>query len=345
MSSMVSRSNASIPSSYPSDDRAIAVVAIGRNEGDRLKICLASVLKTDFVKVVVYVDSGSSDGSADYARSQGCEVVDLDMSMPFTAARARNAGFARATACVSDLAYVQFVDGDCELLPYWLTDARIALDANPVIGAVCGRLRERYPQKSIYNQMCDIEWNTPVGEAKACGGIALFRVAAFASCTGFLVTLIAGEEPELCIRLRAAGWKIVRIDQDMALHDAAMVHFHQWWSRSTRAGYAFAEGAALHGGPPEYHWVRESRSARMWGAVLPAAVIALTMVVGPWALALLLAYPAQMLRIYRRVKDSLPSAGWYATLLVVGKLPEAAGQLRFLLNRALGKRSALIEYK
>jgi GT2 family glycosyltransferase len=327
------------------EQSAIAVVAIGRNEGARLKVCLASVLKTGLAQAVVYVDSGSCDGSADYARSLGCEVVDLDMSTPFTAARARNAGFAHAMASVPNLAYVQFIDGDCELLPDWLPTAHAALHANPELAAVCGRLRERFPERSVYNQMCDIEWNTALGEVKACGGIALFRASAFTASGGFLETLIAGEEPELCVRLRAAGWRILRIDQDMALHDAAMLHFGQWWARSKRAGYAFAEGAFLHGRPPERHWVRESRSARLWGAGIPVTVTALALALGPWALALLLVYPLQVLRIYRRVRGTLPAAGWYATLLVVGKLPEALGQFKFLLNRVLDKRAALIEYK
>lgn len=324
----------------------IAVVAIGRNEGERLKICLDSSMKTGLAQVVVYVDSGSSDGSAEYARSVGCEVVELDMSLPFTAARARNAGFARAVRTVPGLSYVQFIDGDCELLPGWLAVARSALETRPQLAAVCGRLRERFPDRSVYNQMCDIEWNTAVGETKACGGIALFRASAFAASTGFLETLIAGEEPELCVRLRAAGWKIWRLDQDMALHDAAMLHFRQWWKRSMRAGYAFAEGAFLHGKPPERHWVRESRSALLWGAAIPVAIGILGAAVGwPWVLALLLLYPLQVLRIYWYARRTLPAAGWYATLLVLGKFPEAMGQMKFLLNRLLDKRAALIEYK
>ena len=323
----------------------VAVVVIGRNEGDRLKVCLTSVLKLCPAHAVVYVDSGSSDGSAGYARDLGCQVVDLDMSTAFTAARARNEGFARAAARKSTIDYVQFIDGDCELLPDWLGAAKTSLRENPKVAAVCGRLRERFPQRSIYNQICDVEWNTPIGDAKACGGIALFRAEAFAASGGFLDTLIAGEEPELCIRLRAAGWRILRIDQDMALHDAAMLHFRQWWSRSKRAGYAFAQGAYLHGKAPERHWVRESRSAWFWGAGLPAFVALMVIFASPWALGLLLVYPLQVLRIYLKVRQSLPVAGWYATLLVAGKVPEVLGQLRFCVDRVLDKRSVLIEYK
>ena len=48
---------------------------------------------------------------------------------------------------------------------------------------------------------------------------------------GFNPAVIAGEEPELCVRLRQAGWKIHRLDAEMTLHDAAMTSWRQWWKR------------------------------------------------------------------------------------------------------------------
>ena len=323
----------------------LAVVAIGRNEGDRLKLCLASALADGLANTVVYVDSGSTDSSVEFARKLGCQVVELDMSIPFTAARARNEGFARAWQCCPGLTHVQFVDGDCELMPGWQQAALGFLEQHPDVVAVCGRRQERNPQNSIYNQLCDIEWNTPVGEAKSFGGDVLVRADALLAAGGYRANLIAGEEPELCVRLRAAGWRIWRLDHAMTLHDAAMSRFGQWWNRSKRAGYAFAEGAALHGAPPEWHWVRESRSGLLWGAGVPAVVLLMTASVGFWALTLLLIYPLQVLRLYWRRRNSVPRAGWYATFLVLGKVPEVLGQFKFLLDRMLGKRATLIEYK
>ena len=120
-------------------------VVIGRNEGARLKRCLASISDAT---ALVYVDSGSSDGSAKMARDRGVDVVDLDMSIPFTAARARNAGFAHLQDKFPDLHFVQFVDGDCELAKGWTERAARFLESRPDVAAVCGRLRERYPEKS-----------------------------------------------------------------------------------------------------------------------------------------------------------------------------------------------------
>src|SRR5262245_18281724 len=103
---------------------------------------------------VIYVDSGSTDDSAQWARSHGVDVIELDLVTPVTAARASNAGFRRLKEIAPDLLYVQFVDGDCELEEYWLKSAVSFLDLHSDVGVVCGRRRERHPDKSIYNWLC-----------------------------------------------------------------------------------------------------------------------------------------------------------------------------------------------
>jgi glycosyltransferase involved in cell wall biosynthesis len=322
---------------------SFGVVAIGRNEGERLRRCLGSVRSS--ATALVYVDSGSTDGSVELARSFGAAVVALDMSRPFTAARARNAGFRllAETGLPPDL--VQFVDGDCEICDGWLEAGRAFLDAHADVAVVCGRNRERFPERSIYNRLADMEWDTPVGEARACGGNAMMRVAAFAQAGGFRDDLIAGEEPELCVRLRAFGWHVWRLDAEMTLHDSAMTRFSQWWRRSMRAGYAFAEGAHLHGSPPERHWVRETRSARFWGGVLPVLVLVGMCAFGPVAAWVLLVYPLQALRLTFKGSGRFTLRALRALFLVLGKFPEALGQLKFLALQASGRHARLIEYK
>ncbi len=322
---------------------SFGVVAIGRNEGERLRKCLLSV--RSLADVVIYVDSSSTDASVSMARDQGVAVVELDMGTPFTAARARNEGFRQLRELAPDTTYVQFVDGDCEVGVGWLETAARFLDEHPDVAAVCGRRRERYPERSVYNLLCDIEWDTPVGEAKACGGDVMMRCVVLEAAGGYRPDLIAGEEPELCVRLRAAGWRIWRLSEEMTLHDAAMNRFGQWWKRSIRAGHAFAEGTRLHGAPPERHWVRESRSAWFWGLGIPVLVLAAVLLGGARGEVLLLVYPIQVVRLGLRGSRSARENWWRALFLVLGKFPEMLGQAKFLHDRMVGHRSRLIEYK
>lgn len=318
------------------------VVAIGRNEGQRLEQCLESVRDGS---VVIYVDSGSNDGSPQLARDSGAIVVDLDMQLPFTAARARNAGFKSLVEAAPNIDCVQFIDGDCELIGRWPEQALSFLASRPEVAAVSGRRRERFPTRSIYNQLCDWEWNGPIGEVRACGGDAIIRVSAFKAVGGYRDNLIAGEEPELCVRLRAAGWKIWRLENEMTIHDAAMTRFSQWWQRAVRCGYAFAEGAYLHGAWPERHWVWESRRAWLWGILIPIACAAIGLVFGGWTWALWLIYPAQVLRQTARGRGPLRQRALQAAFQVLARFPEGYGQLKFLFNRFNRRQGELIEYK
>jgi GT2 family glycosyltransferase len=322
----------------------VAVVAIGRNEGERLRACLNSVVP--LAQLVVYVDSGSTDDSVAMARSMGVEVVELPRDVVFTAALARNAGWRRALELAPQMEFIQFVDGDCAVVPGWIETASDFLAAHADVAAVAGRRRERHPERSIYNLMCDMEWGAgQPGQTKACGGDVMIRAAALQAVGGYRPTLIAGEEPELCVRMRAAGWRIWRLDAEMTLHDAAMTRLWQWWKRSMRAGYTFAEGAHMHGAPPERHRVRESRRAWLWGLGIPLAVLATLPIAGPWALTGLALYPLQMLRVYATLQGPARARAWRAFFLVMGKFAEACGQLKFVALRLSGGTARLIEYK
>jgi len=312
------------------------LVIIGRNEGQRLVACLTSVVGQG--RPVVYVDSGSSDGSVEAARRLGAEVVALDMARPFTAARARNEGFARLNQLHPGLDAVQFIDGDCVMDAGWLPVAERFLAEHPDVAALAGRLRERHPEASVYNAMADLEWSSPEGETQAVGGVALMRVASFMACGGFDEALIAGEEPELCVRLRAHGWRIWRLANGMATHDMAMTRFSQWLRRSRRAGFAFAAVAVKHWSSPQAIWKREVLRALFWGLALPLAILALGCI-WPVLFALLLVYPLQVARLALR-------RGWaYGFLITTAKFAEAAGILSYAFQHIGGGKHQIIEHK
>jgi GT2 family glycosyltransferase len=320
----------------------VGVVAIGRNEGERLIACLASI-KSE-TNNVVYVDSGSTDGSAAAAERLGAFVINLDLNLPFTAARARNEGFRALKALKPDIRFAQFIDGDCILAQGWLDAAIAFMKQRKDVAVVSGRLRERYPTASLYNQLCDFEWDTPIGEALACGGNALMRVEAFEPAGGFKPQMIGGEEPELCLRLRERGWKIWRLDAQMGLHDAAMTRFSQWWVRSVRSGYAMAEVSQLHSTSPLRIWRREMASSLFWGGFLPI-VICVGALIHPGALGGALAYFLQLCRI-ALARGPASSHSWTcAAFLVLGKFPEFQGILKFFWLKLLRRPAAWIEYK
>lgn len=336
----------------------VGAIAIARNEGERLQRCLRSLVGA--CAGVVYVDSGSTDGSVAFARTLDVTVVELDLSKPFSMARARNAGLARLRELLPEVRYVQLVDGDCELATGWLETARAWLEQNPETVAVCGRRRERHPEASVYNRLCHLEWNTPIGRAKSCGGDALMRVAALTAAGGYNEALIAGEEPELCLRLRQAGGFIERIAADMTWHDAAIRSFRAWWKRTLRGGYgAMDVFTRLQGTVPaaEVPFHHLTISAISWTDrwLVAAALCVATggLLAGPSGAALGLLPPLglwllQALRIARGVRgraDSWRRALEYGFFTMLGKWAQRTGQRRYRRDVRAGRVIRIIEYK
>ncbi|MEQ9692728.1 glycosyltransferase [Shimia sp. SDUM112013] len=320
---------------------SVTVVVIGRNEGQRLVACLASLSAQDVA--IIYVDSGSTDNSIEEARKVGATVVDLDTSVPFTAARARNAGVdALREAGLPD--YIQFIDGDCSVESGWISHARLALDTHPEMGIVTGWRSEIYPTQSIYNDLCEFEWHRPAGDIEACGGDMMVRSTAFEQVGGFDPTVIAAEDDEFCVRVRAAGWRAHRLPQSMTRHDAAMTRFGQWWQRAVRSGHGFAQVGFLH---PEY-FVPERRRVWLFGAVLPLLFVLGLLFSGILTLAVLGAY----ILSYSRTVKGLTAQGLepararhHAVFLSLSKFPNFLGMMTFYWRRYKGRSMRIIEYK
>lgn len=323
------------------------MVVIGRNEGERLKACLRSLAGQG--NPIVYVDSNSTDGSQDFARSLEVEVVDLDLSVPFTAARARNAGFERLSSRYPDLDLVHFVDGDVEIVDGWLELAEATLAEDPSVAAVCGQRIERFPENSIYNRACNLEWNTPVGEAMEFGGEVLMRTQALREAGGYNPTVIAAEDTDLAIRMRKLGWRILRIDKVMSIHDADIRRFEQWWKRMVRGGHGTAENEAMHGDSSYFHRRGWTRSTLFWGAAVPLGGVLLALpTLGLSTMGAAAGYGALFIKTEmaaRREGMSPDDARAWAINCTFGKVPEALGHIRYWRNRLTQTTSTIIEYK
>jgi GT2 family glycosyltransferase len=331
----------------PSSSGSVAIVVIGRNEGDRLKRCLPAAVKA--AAMVVYVDSGSVDGSVAFARSAGCHVVEIDPAQPFSAARARNEGFAFVMEREPGAVLIQFVDGDCELADGWLVRGRAVLNERSEVGIACGHVREIRPHATVYKTLCDLEWQKTPGELSACGGIFMVRAKVFRALGGFRADVIAGEDDEFCVRVRQAGWKILLMDASMAGHDAAMSSFIEWCRRAMRTGHAYAQVAAIHGKSEERYFVPECRRIWLWGLLLPLVALCLApFLYGLSILALIGLFALQFVRIYFGGK----SRGWsssdarvYACFTMLAKFPALAGMLAYHWRRGRGRAPTILEHK
>ena len=321
------------------------IVVIARNEGERFRRCLASLQGA--ARHIVYADSGSSDGSAEHARTQGAEVVVIDP--PYNQPRGRNAGFLRLMELDPTLRYVFFLDGDCQLLPGFLSLAHAALEADTSAAAACGRRVELHPDASIYNKLVDMEWNTKVGEGDF-GGDVLIRTEVVGALHGYRERMPAGEDMELSYRVRAAGHRVLRLAHDMTTHDVALTRFSSWWKRHGRGGQAFAHAMLLNWGSPDGYGLRTCASILAHGAALPAACVALA---PPTLGASLLVYLADAARVATRVRrtrmrehgDTAGDASLYGAFVALGKLAEAQGVTEALWKHWLGHNMQYVEYK
>lgn len=320
------------------------IVVIGRNEGQRLVSCFESIPEV-LRKRTIYVDSGSSDNSIHEASCRGISTCLLDMSQPFTAGRARDTGFRQIVKAFPELNFIHFIDGDCTFADNWLPHAiRFLLD-HPQTGVICGRLKERYPDRSVYNRACDIEWTMLSKNQAYCGGTFLIRVDAYLNSGGFNTTMIAGEEPELCRRIRSMGFGVATQDTIMGFHDANILTFRQWWLRNTRTGFAYAESQNISG-----RFSSSSRSNRVirtlfWSSFLPFAIVTLSLQ-HPAFLTMLVVYPIQMMRI--AINLPIPQTRHkliYGGFVLLAKFPETMGIIKFMFSRLLRVQHSIIEYK
>lgn len=317
----------------------IGAVIIGRNEGGRLIESIRSVQSAGLP--VVYADSGSSDGSPAVARRLGVPTIELDSSRPYSAARGRNEGVDELQRRWPASEYVLFLDGDCILDPNFAPAAAATFEEKPDCAIVTGHLSERHPDASIYNRLCSIEWRSPAGRVDDLnlGGIMLARISAFRAVGGFRSQVIAGEEPDLAARLGDAGYTIFKIDAPMAVHDAEMLTFAQWWKRATRGGYGIAQLFDLHRRTSRPVAVRELRSAVIWAFALPLVTLMLLWPTHGLSLVLVGGYGLlgwRVLKHYIRTGLSRSDA-WLITIFILcGKFPEFVGITRYCFNRLCG---------
>lgn len=330
----------------------VSVVVIGRNEGRRLTQCLQSAAQANWGGVrheLIYIDSRSTDASVTNAQTLGAQVIVLDDASP-CAAKARNVGWQAASG---DL--VLFLDGDTTLHPEFVQHALQTLQ-NPRLCAVWGHRRESRPGQSLYTRLLDLDWVYPAGRTLYFGGDVLVRRAALVQVGGFDATLKAGEEPELCARLRAADWEIEHIDAPMTQHDLAVNTLRAYCLRAYRSGIAYAEVAERMRLRGDVLWQHEAKRDFWHGCLfvaapfilLVAAVLSPVLAVSLLAMALVMA-PAMVVRTARRCAWKAPGQPvlclQYAVHVHAQKIPALWGQLAWRKAARAKLELGLVDYK
>ncbi|MBL1321898.1 MAG: glycosyltransferase family 2 protein [Methylophaga sp.] len=326
----------------------IGIVIIGRNEDKRLQLCFDSMNGLECAKV--YVDSCSTDSSIAIAESNQIEIIELDLAKPLSAARARNEGFQRLVQLNPSIEFVQFIDGDCTLLAGWIEVASNALINNSQRAAVIGHLLERNIEASSYNRLCALEWRSAPGDLSdfgALGGISMIRTSVFKELGGFNPEVIAGEDSEFGVRMGLAGYKVTKLDQQMATHDANILKFSQWWKRSVRAGHAIGQRAFINGDSAHRDCMKERNSTLFWGGLIPLLIVVLLPFTQGYSLLLVGAYfylGYRVITFRLKLGDSLSDAWFYTKFLLLSKFANMVGLMKFNFNK-LSERYEIIEYK
>lgn len=325
----------------------VSVVVIGRNEGARLIRCLESVraMRAPEGQVeLIYIDSASTDGSPERAAACGAKVLIVRPERP-CAAVGRNAGWQAAAA-----PFVLFLDGDTLLHPDFVADC-LPQFTLPHVAVVWGHRRELHPEASMYNRVLDLDWVYPPGPSEFCGGDALIRHSVLQEVGGYDERLIAGEEPEMCRRMRAKGYVMLHVDRPMTGHDLAMTRWSQYWRRAVRAGYAYAEVAQRFRGTHTPLWQHEVQRNRIHGAVLVGcpvrALVSSLALASALPLVVLLDVSAGII-VRTAAKARWKSADRWTLLLYslhshVQQVPILFGQLCYPYDRWRGRHRGLIE--
>lgn len=316
----------------------ISVVIIGINVEKYLGACIDAVRAADYPQQkieIIFVDGGSSDLSVKIATDfEGVKVIELNDPHP-TPGRGRNAGYG-----LSSGEYIQFLDADTEMDPQWLKKALSFFEdrSQGQVMAVCGRRSEKYPQKNFYHKLGNIEWIYEYGPCRYFGGDVLIKREAMEVTHGYDGDLVAGEDPELSYRVRQWGGTILRVDEPMTTHDLNMTRFRQYWRRSYRTGYAYAEVGLRHAKREDKMWLREFLRIMLRSALPIILFLILAAFSHPfWGLglaALLIVKPFKGLRAYRRRFGlSFLDAVKYSAHLSFVIFPQALGAWRYLWGR------------
>lgn len=253
----------------------LSVVLITKNQAWNISRLIESVLRaTSCVssKEIILVDSASTDETVTLASLHPLNIFRLEPGQRLSPAIGRYIGYKQSSG-----EYVLFLDGDTELIPGWLPHALLLMCERPDVGGVTGGVinlptsaaaqRAAAPaQKTHAAPPKEVLWCNYGG-----GGVAMYRRSAMERAGTFNPNLNAEEEPELGLRIRHAGYRLLELDYPMAFHyNDAPVAVSSVLSRRRRNFHVgTGQSARYHLGTKLFWmWLKE----RWWG---PASALLL----------------------------------------------------------------------
>jgi glycosyltransferase involved in cell wall biosynthesis len=199
----------------------LSVILISRNQEWNIARLVESVLRETAPlpsTEIVLVDSASTDRTTEIAARYPITVLRLRPNQRLTAAAGRYVGYKRTTGNL-----VLFLDGDMELCQGWLEQAIAVMQSRSEVGVVCGRLIHR-PVAPI--KPADEPPEFPNADVAGCddvraGGAAMYRRSVMEQVGTWNPYLYSDEEPEICLRIRYAGYRILRLARPIVFHYSA----------------------------------------------------------------------------------------------------------------------------
>lgn len=195
----------------------LSIVLISKNQAWNIARLIESVTQESACASsveIVLVDSASTDQTVKLADRYSITILRLWPDQRLTPAAGRYVGYKYT---MGDL--VLFLDGDMELHPGWLKKALQVVQDRHDIAAVTGqvidlpkvvRADDKPPQAK---QSMDAATEIPYAS-----GAAMYRRSVLKEVGTFNPHLYSDEEPDLCIRIRHAGYRVVRLQYPIAYH-------------------------------------------------------------------------------------------------------------------------------
>ena len=227
----------------------VSIVIVTYNTADMIGMCLDSLgLDTDPSREVFVVDNASTDGGAEMVRNR-YPWVHLTVNK-------ENRGFAAANNQVLPLCrgrYLYYLNPDAKLAGSGVLEKCVRfMDANPQFGLAGTRLINpdgglqesvswRYPgQKFTRSEMVGLKGNI----ACVMGSSMFVRTDLIRRIGGFDEKFILyGEDQDLCLRVRRAGYEIGYIDDAVVIHYGGQSERQslpaEVWKKKTQAEYLF----------------------------------------------------------------------------------------------------------